>query len=460
MSSLAIHSALVLDDKAEDAYAAVHALSRLGIGAILSRGRSRDTPRVSGIRLVILDFSLLAGLSTEDSVSDTQQRLSEKLADKNGPFVILGWTKMDPNEARRFIDQYNETSNVHSYIFNNVLRKEEFETTRGYDIRKLSRAIRNALQFTSPLDFLFDWEKCIINAASSTVNSIGRIASLGIDFKENIGRRDDPDREVWRVSLRHLFQNLSKMIHGDSSTNGELVIQSICEVLDPVLLDRVESETTELGRVHGSMAENLLDLGRNAPGKMRAMMQSEILGFHHASSSVEHYSRPRPSDVYDYERMMLKLKPKGCKKQDFLAHSSDTDLHMTFFPGLEGDYKEILAQEGKRILLDITPLCDYQKRLSQEITTSRFVVGIIAPAREHTGYKNTGANIRIGPLRNPRIPSLESDCYLLFNYFRIVTLRLDVNKIYPTPLFRIGGHLLSRIQTLFGAHALRQGILE
>lgn len=460
MSNIVNYKAFVLDDNPKDAWAVIQALSRLGIGSVYSGGKKRDAPKVSGIRLIILDFSLSEGLSTEDQVSDARTKIFEKLKEDNGPFVILGWTRMIQSEADRFVEYYNETSAEHSYVFKSVLRKKDYETNQGHNTRKLSGAIKDCLRFDSPLNFLFDWEKHTNNAASVTVNSIGEIASQGIKFKSNLAGPNVSDREVWRLSLLHLMRNLSRKLYGDSIRDGELAIKSFCEILDPVLLDRVESESAKLVQTHKETGEEVMNLRRDTPPEMKTELESEILGFHHTSSAINHYKTPRPGDVFEYRKSMLKLKPKGCHVESFLAHSSRKDLYQTFFKGLNDDHRKTLNEEAKRVLLDITPVCDYQRRLKEKISTSRFVVGLIAPSEMHSKCNGPDSNYVIGPLRNGKISVLKKDCILLFDFFRIVSLKLSLKKVHPRPLFRINVPLLSQIQTLFGTHALRQGILE
>ena len=460
MNNLVNYKALVLDDNPKDAWAVIQALSRLGIGSVYSRGRKRDAPKVSGIRLIILDFSLVKSLGTEELVSDARKRIFEKLKEDNGPFVILGWTQMIQSEANRFVEHYNETSTEYSYVFDSVLRKSDYKMNQRYNIRKLSDDIKDCLRFISPLSFLFDWEKHTINAASVTVNSIGEIASQGIKFKGDLAPPNASDREVWRLSLQHLMRNLARKLYGDSIKSGELAIKSFCEILDPVLLDQVESGASKLVQTHKETGEEVMNLRRDTPPSMKTELESGILGFHHTSSAIEHYTTPRPGDVFEYRELMLKLKPKGCHVESFLAHSSRKDLYQTFFKGLNDEHRKTLNEEAKRVLLDITPVCDYQKRLKEKISTSRFVVGLIAPSEMHHKCNGPDSNFVIGPLRNGKISALKKDCILLFNFFRIVSLKLSLKEVHPRPLFRISVPLLSRIQTLFGAHALRQGILE
>jgi hypothetical protein len=70
---------------------------------------------------------------------------------------------------------------------------------------------------------------------------------------------------------------------------------------------------------------------------------------------------------------------------------------------------------------------------------------------------------KLGPVQNTNTEWLKEESFIVFNYLRIVSIpvkHLANPKHKLAPIFGLSGACLARIQTLYGGHAIRQGVFE
>ncbi len=503
MKHVRVSKALVIDDDREDGLAAVRALSYLGISSIYVQDFQEyldsepesdidDTDSIAnlfGIRLILLDFDIEKGLDDSDLVSLLNRVIKSILREDNGPYVILGWTNMaDEERIKDFVNAFNGESNVPSYMFDEVLQKGTFEIiepvsevrildtsdsestksetsshgviTKSYDIKTLANEIQESLNFIEPLGCIMDWENRVIKAANSTIKKLSSIAQNGLDYSTILNHSGDSNREIWLESLRNLIRKIAETQHGKDIPSGEAVIQAFCEVLNPLLSDVVDWHTSSMAIEYGNLGSESLGSNRKGLDGLMDIYKLSLRSILNISIPATHHRQPRPGDVYDYDEVMPLLRSKGC----FLINTRDHSPKESIIKEcLEKDsklYREKVLNQGKRILLDITPLCDYS---TNRVPISRFVVGLIVPSEGYVKKNRPEYTFVFGPVVNKDIRALEVDSHLIFNYLRLVSMpitKFKEHKKCPQPIFRISGPCLARIQTLFGGHAIRQGIFE
>jgi len=459
-----ISKALVVDNDPHEGIVIVEALSALGVTSIFFREVGNpENGKLIGVRMVIIDF-MLENQSVDDAVVTVQKRLAELISPKNGPFLVLGWTKLEEDLATEFVTKFNKTSNIHNYIFEKFILKGDFIDGDTIRMSELVDYVKDCAQIPDPLRFVFEWEKGATDASNNTVQLITSIAEIGMEF--NIGKDGIPDREKWRESLYHLFMTIKTKQFGKNPCASVTSVKAVCEVLSPVLVDLVENNTKGIEDKYKEFEDSISETkSSGTPGDLQEAFIAEFSGLHNFSTSIGQYPTPRPGDVYFVDNVVLysgeeviqgfqpkQLIPDFFKFTEKKSHDN-FEKHKT--------YKEILAKKAKAFVVDITPACDYVDRSMNYI--SRMLAGLIVPTESFAGYYEKGFQRKIGPTKNTKITELKDTSYLILNFHRV----LSVNKISNReeskellPTFRFTQPLLANIQTLFGTHALRQGILE
>ncbi len=233
MHGLRTSSVLILDDNDEEAIPIQKALATCGIGAILISGApGEEEPKepIRGIRVAVLDIYLLDDPSQERQIRYTGDLVNRLIDESNGPYVAVVWT--DNSEV---LDEFKEELEKIACppVLTVNLDKTDVLATPGREARaeKILSSIRTALAESPPLDFSNLWEQIIRDAATDT------LVSLQLDRP--------PESESSR-SLAFLAALLRSEANRSGPISDRDAVRSLMAALNPVHLDRIEVQATNL----------------------------------------------------------------------------------------------------------------------------------------------------------------------------------------------------------------------
>jgi hypothetical protein len=444
---------LIIDDTEEDGYAILKSLWNRGVGAVYLTGKKEEFPEspLKGIRLAILDMVLV--LDDPKPVSTLISVLKNVIDNDNGPYIAIAWTK-HPEIAQEFADRIDGNQTWAAPQFVQQLEKIEVKDieTGKFDSNKIAQKILTHLSQIRPFDFMLQWEQKAMRSAQETIN---RLSDIGTQVSESGNLPSEPaiesERERWQISLTHILATLAKKQHGKTLTDGGATIESICQAMNPLVFDQLEDQTLDLVSEYVNTGSDISSAGNNTPDELVECFSSDIMGMFHTAHPNITGKEPHPGDVYLYRGIFTKSDP--APMEDILKH---------LFGSASSQYAKSIDENKNRILLEITPLCD---KAQGRMRIGRCVPGIVAPAEGFKDkFKNREYTLKLGPIRNLKVPLLEEPCYIAFDFVFIFGIPLDALRIGDPPaskaIFRLRNPFLARVQTLFGSHALRQGVFE
>ena len=423
MDGLRTTRVLVIDDRRDEAQGVIDALARDGIGAVYYSQDVRTHPRkpLTGIRLAALDMNL-EDLPTSDPVAATATILSvlRNLVDENnGPYLAIAWTK-----HKELVDEFRRRAAGLPCppIASVSLIKPR---TGQYNFASIARRLKTALDDSYPLGFLGFWEQLVHDSTSDIIQMVSPASDWPVETKKTLAtllRDSASTRDLPSVKLRALLETMNSLQFDLMETQTALLKSGIEKrLVEPLTRVRVPKKGPP--DLAGKLNWQLL-FGEPLPG-------------------------PAPGNIYELDTLNRLAKP--------LFPSLDTLLDDM----VNENKKEEVVQAGcTPMIMEITPLCDYQQRKAQG---SRFICGVAIPELNDSQYKSKFKDRaefirRIGPTEFNH-QSLKGRNMLLWNSHFLVSLPLKRVPKRKAP-FRLRQAPLMDIQAWVGSHAARPGFLS
>jgi hypothetical protein len=217
---------VVIDDKIEEeALPLIEALSRKGVPVHCFSGRGSSLPKepINGIRLIFLDF-LLEGMDFDNDTADVVKSLKpvvERLIDhKNGPFILIGWTRT-PQHINALVDSLE----VKPIAVIDMEKADCFSDSTKI-MEKIETKIFQKLESLKSLNLLFAWENLVNDSAGEIVNEY--VSMTGAMYDENNLRQT-----ILRMASAHTGRNIDQIDnHG--------IVKHAFGVLNTTLSDRID----------------------------------------------------------------------------------------------------------------------------------------------------------------------------------------------------------------------------
>ena len=359
MKELRASRVVVIDDDAEEGDGLRRALAKGGIPSLVFAG-FEDLPSdgLTGVRLAALDADLTGIFATTtnyDQVTDpTASMFAQLLAEENGPYHALIWTK-HPELAASLVERLR----VHQIppAACTILAKEEVLSDGDWNILKILGRIQQSQREHPSISFLLEWEGAVFDAGVATVSDL-----FGNDTcTEVLGALAYTERPEATATekLRAVTESLSRL-HADA-------------------LDRRSEEYSD------EIVAQLLGVDIPKPSEdLRARLHGRLL----LSTGEPGAS---PGSIYTLDSIARRLqKPK-------------------WFPSMErirqdfgGEANVIASTQATPVAVEVTPLCDKHR----EARIARFLVGL-AVHELGTTKRNRLRNLRsqaflyFGPLVIP-----------------------------------------------------------
>jgi len=424
---------LVVDDEESDALPILKAFAQKGIGCAFFNGSVEGLPkeseRLSGVRLAILDMDLVGGgVADKSKVTTLVSRVEALLSPLNGPYAVLAWTR-HPELIELFEEYIFSSVEAPKPIITVSLTKDQCSKNGGFDLKVLGQKIDEALSAFSPLQFLQAWEEKNFEAATEVTNILSNL----------ILEEKDPEkwRLAWKNQLLNLMYALGKEAIGESLDEGS-VLSGVYNSLNPLHSDRMESYICDLSVLLSSSAAEILKHREECGIDRKAVINSML---HLASEKDGKYAA---GNIYRFKREDKPSWVPSCEELlgDFLKKEYN-----------KPEQKQELSLKCHPILIEISATCDHAQK---NIRVARFLAGLLIPVSEQNKIKQPAEFIwRLGPLL---INGLPSPYFLCFSARHLVTSSLD-EAVSMKSFARLRNQPLMHLQAWFARHASRPGLI-
>ena len=374
MDGLKTTRVLVVDDDAAEATLFMEALAQHGIGSIRFSGEEDKLPaennKLTGIRLAVIDMDLDgAGGDVNVVIPRLLGIMSRLLAEDNGPYLAVAWTKHDD-----YVDSFRER--CPSELGCPPIRIIPMSKQSFKDIESISHKVDQEIGESYPLGLLGFWEQTIHKSSGSVMQIL-----------------PVPTESTWTA---HSKQTLSLILDAASGANDSSIasLAALLSAFSSLQLDSIETDIASL--VDGDASRLISPLAEvNVPDALglKAELNYRIL-------CTEADDNIAPGNIYRCDEL--------CSSEALLFPPLDDllDDMVTAKDNCKRDQqKETLKVAGcVPIAMEVTPLCDYQQ---DKYKLPRFVCGVALPYEEKGRVKKPD-----GFLRTDNSPIAFPDCPL------------------------------------------------
>ncbi|MEG0308351.1 MAG: hypothetical protein RR636_10430 [Clostridium sp.] len=497
---------LIIDDKYEEVSPVIQSLAREGIFTIYWNGNIETKPNVplQGIRFVFLDMRFSSVTDSRSINTWLFTLLKSAISEKNGPYILLIWSKhdseylegfkdefssvkevpkpyliinMEKNNFIKWVDEENEVYNqvaatldiqgkqdikdeiLEVLKVNSIGEKNEIIQLRENVTEELLRSLDEKLNQVNSLAILLMWEKIVTTSAKNLVNNITEFSELNED---------------WNNNIKTLIQYLAKANAGKSlgATAKDYVVNSLSS-LNQMLPDElwnqlnkqdVDEETFNFisePSIIKTIADNTYSISKMSKKYVIKKNNSSYASFKHINELKEHSEKELCEELH---RQYLGV----CGKVNFKLLCERTVSEQIKKPGnlyevknvyfLEDLCSSILKANDIQVLtkirvikLDISSSCDYAQN---KLKRARILHGIMIEEGEFSIIENTDDIFCT--------PELEMDNKLVkivFN-FNYISNESKESLSEENVIFSFRELLLSEIKHKLSSYISRVGIIN
>ncbi|HPS31506.1 MAG TPA: hypothetical protein PLZ43_14720 [bacterium] len=403
---------IILEDNPEEIKPLIESLSKEKIPYFLYNGDMDLLPEVpfEGIRFVFLDIDLGTGVTgVANLASALIARLRKLISRKNGPFVIIFWTKHA--EVINKVLENCETAGIAPIKYLD-LEKPATADHRDFNLETIRSKLHEKLATIDAFQLYVEWENILNTAGVEFVNKFSSLATAGTN---------------WSRETADIFFKLYKSAVGvNESTNNNEKFKYACGLLNRSFLGTLEQ------KIKGDLCvpENFRIINNTNSSEIAAKINTAL------------YLTKDPIDK----------KTTGCviRKRNIKISKSLCDAI----------FKTDKAPVEKQLcFIIVTPACDLaqNKFLNIEINQTlkhkihRVIYGIFFKRDGNT--KNKDKNEAIFPIK----PFWHKDsCWeIIFHLSSLTTI--SENEIKGSPVFSLKEDLVFDIQSKAANHVNRLG---
>lgn len=434
---------IIIDDKLEEAGPLLEALSRRGIAARYFSGRATGLPEhpMNGVRLVFLDM-MLEGMDfttdSEDIVNQLRGVLSRLIDDKNGPYIVLGWTQ-NPKHLTVFKERISPKPAL-------CLNMEKSECIIGgkCDMAAVEKKLESYLPRIGSLRILFEWENLANDSGCAVVNQIIETSAPPATL----------DSTLFNIARANLGKR-------SESASPEKLTRASLQVFNTLLLDAADVRLSA-AKLGSSITADATPLTEEAAGKINAKVllgiATEAIGY--PGNVYEEPSEDGKKDCAAFleQRISLERVEKNFRKdleqaRDAAYTRGNKDEKQKIIDEKVQQFRKALA-EVPLVFLEVSPVCDHAQGNAKY---HRIVPGFLLPSDLTFGEDRVPNDTAFYKTPALYLEKLKSTFYLSLDFHGLRTIDLNVLG-GKQPLFRIGEALLFDIQHKAGAHFTRPGL--
>jgi len=409
---------IIIDNQINEAAPLMQALSKNGHSHTFFSGQLTEMPSkpISGIRVLFLDMILTAENETNDQIimSAVKSVLGRIIADDNGPFVCIAWTKR-PNLVNDLKD-YLKTRGFHFPILS-WEKKTFFNKSGQIDVGLITKKLEDSMKGLESYQQFILWENLVHTAAGKTVTEFLKLKPQ--------------DEKEWNKKMTSIIWKLAKGYAGKQlkKSKPDNIVRNSFYSFNSAFLDTLNAEirNEKISSSKKLPFDEIPDSDHDH--ETNAKINSKLL------LTLPDNGNHIPGCIY--ENLKIKrVELSELFQGDFNASSNKAKLN----------------SETKNIFLEVTPICDFTQ-MKQKV--ARLLPGVLWPR----GVSSDKISKAWYVYRSPVIKYKDGILYhIVFDFRYLTSIELtELEKTKPAAVLK--QEIMTDIQTKLSNHANRPGIV-
>jgi len=457
---------VILDDKLEQAYPLIKALSKQKIPFCFHSDEFEFLPPenepYSDVRLLLLDINLSADDTPIETIKAQLQKTLKRIIKPRTPYIAAIWSLKENQYEEMLTELFDKIIPELKPIQRVSLAKSEFfilgdvqdgstvyiEDPEIDIVVKLNEKIIQALASIDSFEALIKWENIVAISTSDVTNEIVSLASGNVDLNED---------------LKKIYFKLAEALWGRQlyGTTQDIVSKSV-SVFNELLNDRLIFNVKKLLNLE---LIKEIKIPEDFNEKAKAIFNSKLL------LNFEVDSKLFPGNVYERTGEDLKMFPfKNLIADSILVPQVAYEFYKNKFgkepesedkimeckksnkreyEAYEKEIRDLIKPVSKYVTIEVSPICDFAQN---KWKMSRICPAVLWHSDYHK-YIGKSENLYISP-----VLSIGEECYYL-----IIDLRYFSSTVFDTfndliPICGLKHSFLTDIQSLLSRHINRPGI--
>ncbi len=445
---------VVIDDLYDEVTPLLSMLNHEGIGLVYYNGTDyRDFPArpLKGVRLLFLDFVLgTDGQPSKNKISTLMGVVKRVIAEDNGPYIILAWTKHDV-----------PADDLLALLKEEILKDPQFpQPVVIIDLEKI-KCMSNPDMINKKLNERFGDEdilKAILYwehyAQNALCDVLGRLSDISKPVV-TAGQSFDDYSANWNAQLeRHIFKIAETSLGRNIGADRNLLVAAQLALTVP-FHDCAETLIKKNTRHNKELTKKIIS-HKNEEYNIaeKAGMNTFFL-----LASQEIDKDVQPGNIYKFSNVFRKIKCRNKKCYYNKIKLTKQGIAQEFFVGSIKKYgiKSDLLKKVIPVLLEITPECDY---VQKKWKTPNLLLGILWP--ESFGSTLSANSKDYKPdyvYKSLPVEYQDEVYYLTFNAHHLFNIGFHVFESVE-PILKARKELLVDIQQWFSGYISRPGKTE
>lgn len=426
---------LIIDDQYEEITPIINALSTKGIFTVYWNGGFETKPNkpMEGIRFVFLDMRFSAITDSHTINSNLFTLLKSAISIKNGPYILLIWSKHDNEYLEEFKKELNQIKDIPKpYLIVNMEKNNfiqwEYEKNEVYDeiaatleenyeiknelleilqnnninrtnevirikenvIEELLESLDKKLKEINSLDILLLWERIISISAQKIVNEISSFSEV--------------DKE-WDNNIKMLIQNLAIANAGKGIeetaksyiinalfTLNQMLPDEIWNEINEIEIKEEEFEFMKIPSITKIIEEDRYSISKIKNKFLIKKNKSDYISFKNLESIGDEVDKQLCEELYkryigvlgksNFKLLCERGVSNQIKKPGNVYKLNDSDLLSKLSWAILKECNDENLENVELILLDISSACDYAQNKLKRI---RILPGLII---KENNFKN------------------------------------------------------------------------
>lgn len=409
---------IIIDNQINEAAPLMQALAKNGLSHTFFSGQLTEMPSkpISDIRVLFLDMILTGeNESNEKTIMSAVKSVLERIiADDNGPFVCIAWTKKPA--LVKDLKNYLRKRSFHFPVLS--WEKKKFRNDSGqFDIGLIIKKLEESMNGLESFQQFILWENLVHVAAGKTVTEF-----LNLKPQDEKEWNKKMTSIIWKLAKAHAGKQLEKSKPDDVMRNSFYSFNSA--FLDTLNAEIRNDKISSSKKLPFDMIPD-----SDHDYEIDAKINSKLLLT--LSDNVSHI----PGCIYE-ELKIKRVELSELFHGDFNASSN----------------KAKLESETKNIFLEVTPICDFAQ-MKQKV--ARLLPGVLWPR----GISSDKIHEAWYVYKSPVLKYKDGILYHIVFDFRFLT-SIALTELQKTkPVAVLKQEIMTDIQTKLSNHGNRPGIV-
>lgn len=449
---------IVVDDNQKDVKKLLAFFDKEGVPYNYYEGTSsKKLPRkpLKDVRIIFLDFDLgTAGqFSIKNKISVLVGAFKKLLSKDNGPYVLIAWTTNN-NTNQDLITPFKDVLMNDLSLPRPVMIFDMDKTNVMNDIRAIEKNVKKAFDGSNVFELLLTWGNHADTAISHVLSNLLNISAKRLPT--TITNFSDYALELNKAMQFHMYKFAVSALGSDNvKPNKEMLVAGQLPFIN-FFQDFIENTIKEYKHNFSNLEKSTHLLNTTPPITLYTVFErAELNSTFLLSSKPEKF--PQPGNIYIADDVFNILSNRRRNNLINKTIPKKSDLISDFLQRPKGQYRSLFMRRAKKILIEITPECDFAQN---HWKSARLMLGVLIPYDLQT-TADPESFLKTSGKVTSYLPIIYKKKTFLMTFHNIYQYNLGIEDLKRvSPVMRARKEFLVDIQHWFGTHISRPGKTE